>query len=277
MLAEFKTQDTLLHHEISNYQSLQYLIHSHTTYEFFYFVSGDVMYYYRGQQIMMKPHTLLFIHPVAEHGCKILSSASYERYTFHFEPSMLSGSNNQQLLSMVDEQSDRDLPLYELSPETGIHTLMDQFLQCTWLSQKQKAEQVPKLIGAILFHLLLQKPISREMIDRARQHPAIERSNRVDEVVYWINSHLTTPMTVDQLAKQFFISKNTLNRHFQSTMGLSVREYIRSQRIDLARRLIEEGYPATVAATNAGFRDYSTFYRANKAIDSHPLKGKKDG
>ncbi|MGN0745692.1 MAG: helix-turn-helix domain-containing protein [Aristaeellaceae bacterium] len=266
MESEFKAQGAALYHKMTSYQSQEYLMHVHTAYEFYYFLKGDVVYSYRGQQVRLSPHSLLFIHPGVEHGCKTLSTAPYDRYTFHFEPMSFREQKLQQLLGMVDERLGQDMPLYMLPPDNGIRPLMDNFLRCTWLTQQQKAEQLPVLTESLLFHLLLHKPVRAGTLSlEARNHPD-KLKGRIAEVVYWINGNLSEPISVEQVARLFFVSRNTLNRDFQTAMGMSVRDYIRSQRVVLARHLMGEGYPATLAATNAGFKDYSTFYRAYKAL-----------
>ncbi|MGN0972664.1 MAG: helix-turn-helix domain-containing protein, partial [Aristaeellaceae bacterium] len=234
--------------------------------EFYYFLKGDVVYSYRGQQVRLRPHSLLFIHPGVEHGCKILSNATYDRYTFHFDPVLFREQRLQQLLNLVDRNIDRSMPLYVLPPDNGIRPLMDNFLRCAWLTQQQKTEQLPVLAGALLFQLLLQKPVRAGALSLEDRNQLDKLKGRVNQVVYWINENLSSPITVEQIARLFFVSRNTLNRDFQTALGMSVRDYIRSQRVDLARHLMEEGYPATIAATNAGFKDYSTFYRAYKAL-----------
>lgn len=264
MLTIFENESAKLHHEVSDYQSQQFLLHSHARYEFYYFVRGSVMYSIGGYQVALKPHTFLFIPPGMEHGCKIHGAETYERFVFEFDPLFLASSANQQLLTLVKEQINPELPLYELPDTSGIHVLMEQFLKCAWLSDKQKSEQLSRLVGTILFHLLMFKPVSREMVDRNIMHKPLKPKWTVEEIVYWINANITAPITVEQITQKFFISKNTLNRNFHSLMGLSVREYIRAQRIDIAIRLIDEGYTATAAASYSGFKDYSTFYRAYK-------------
>lgn len=269
MLTVFETESAKLHHEVSDYQSRQYLLHSHPRYEFYYFVRGSVMYSVGGYQVALKPHTFLFIPPETEHGCKILSTETYERYVFEFDPLFLSNTSNQQLLALVKEQFNPEFPLYEWPDATGIHALMEQFLKCAWLSSKQKNELLSRLVGTILFHLLMSKPASWEMVYRDSMHQPLKPKWTVEEIVYWINANIAMPITVEQITQKFFISKSTLNRYFQSLMGQSVRDYIRAQRIEIAIRFIEEGYTATAAAAHAGFKDYSTFYRAYKNRVGH--------
>ena len=64
------------------------------------------------------------------------------------------------------------------------------------------------------------------------------------------------------LAEKFYISKYYLCRAFHKATGLTVHDYIRLKRLNLARELKAEGKSISEAAMMAGFTDYSSFYRA---------------
>ena len=51
-------------------------------------------------------------------------------------------------------------------------------------------------------------------------------------------------------------------RLFKAQTGETVHAYVRQKRLLYAARLIREGVPANRAAADAGFTDYSAFYRA---------------
>ena len=51
-------------------------------------------------------------------------------------------------------------------------------------------------------------------------------------------------------------------RLFKAQTGSTVHAYVRQKRLLCAARLIREGVPATKAAADSGFGDYSAFHRA---------------
>ncbi|MDR0377461.1 MAG: helix-turn-helix domain-containing protein [Spirochaetaceae bacterium] len=58
---------------------------------------------------------------------------------------------------------------------------------------------------------------------------------------------------------------------FKRTTGTMVNNYIREQRLYLARREMEAGEGAEQAAFSAGFNNYTSFFRAHKArFDESP-------
>ena len=89
-----------------------------------------------------------------------------------------------------------------------------------------------------------------EMID-----DRMEEGRSEDEAVSDIGS-------VEEIAAHFFVSASTISHHFKSRMGISIMKYIRHKRLLLAKTLLEKGEKPQKAAEKAGFREYSTFYKA---------------
>lgn len=89
------------------------------------------------------------------------------------------------------------------------------------------------------------------------------------KVMQYVNEHLTSPLSLDEIAKHFFVSKYYLCRSFKSVYGTSLHHFWNRRRVELACRLISEGKTASAAAYHVGFGDYSTFYRAYKKHLGH--------
>ena len=88
-------------HNITQIPSGSCLIHSHTKYEILYMLEGDAVFSIGGSEFKMRPHTLLFIPPNVFHGIHVLTDATYDRYTVHFDPAILSHEHRALLLSKL--------------------------------------------------------------------------------------------------------------------------------------------------------------------------------
>jgi len=84
---------------------------------------------------------------------------------------------------------------------------------------------------------------------------------RVVPILDYIRDNLSEPLTLDQIAGKFFISKHYLCRIFKSATGFSVMEYIIYSRILRARQLLQEGVSVQQAGELSGFSDNSHFIR----------------
>ena len=86
----------------------------------------------------------------------------------------------------------------------------------------------------------------------------------MQEVITYINEHLSEELSLELLSGHFYLSKPQLSRRFKQMTGTSIWEYIIIKRLMQARRLIRSGEQVMIAAQQCGFRDYSAFYRAYK-------------
>ena len=84
---------------------------------------------------------------------------------------------------------------------------------------------------------------------------------RVSPILDYIRAHLSEPLTLDQIAGEFFISKHYLCRIFKSATGFSVMEYIIYSRVLMARQLLQQGVSVQQAGELSGFSDNSHFIR----------------
>ena len=84
---------------------------------------------------------------------------------------------------------------------------------------------------------------------------------RVAPILDYIRANLDKPLSLDQIAGQFYISKHYLCRIFKSATGFSVMEYIIYSRVLLARQLLQQGASVQQAGEQSGFSDNSHFIR----------------
>ena len=84
---------------------------------------------------------------------------------------------------------------------------------------------------------------------------------RVAPILDYIRDNLSEPLSLDQIASQFFISKHYLCRVFKAATGFSVMEYIIYSRVLRARQLLQEGTSVQQAGELSGFSDNSHFIR----------------
>ena len=84
---------------------------------------------------------------------------------------------------------------------------------------------------------------------------------RVAPILDYIRDNLSEPLSLDQIASQFYLSKHYLCRIFKSATGFSVMEYIIYSRVLRARQLLQEGVSVQQAGEMSGFSDNSHFIR----------------
>ena len=88
---------------------------------------------------------------------------------------------------------------------------------------------------------------------------------KMEAVTRYIQSHLEEDLSIDRLARAFFLSRYYLMHRFKEVYGCTVHQYIRQKRLQRAAEEIRRGVPVLKAAEEAGFGDYSVFLRAFRA------------
>lgn len=83
---------------------------------------------------------------------------------------------------------------------------------------------------------------------------------RVAQVLHYLHTRYTEPITIDVLAEDAHISKYYLCRLFRASTGMSIVQYLNEQRLTSARRLLAQtSRPITDIAQHCGFGSPSHF------------------
>lgn len=96
---------------------------------------------------------------------------------------------------------------------------------------------------------------------------------QVDDILAYINLNISSPITIEQLANEFFLSESYICRIFKGATGTTINKYISARRISIAKSLLRDGSSVTEAYEKSGFSDYSNFFKTfTKAVGISPKK-----
>ncbi len=224
--------------------------HCHDKYEISYLISASGRYIVEGCEHKLSEGVLLLIKPTAYHRVE-LDTQELEGYTLHFNKKALTPA----VQSMLDRLCDGDGGGVVFSPRLisdAITTAHDRFATARMLSGVEAKEYMQAVLSEII--ILLSAATGERMKGTDEELGA--------RVAKYLNSNIERNISLERLARRFFVSKFHLCRAFKSYSGTSVHAYVTQKRIILAKRLIESGMTASRAAERVGFGDYSAFYRA---------------
>lgn len=254
---EMLRQDFQLSHNRDPYfRTMEF--HAHDFLELYYFLDGSVTYYIEDQVYDLCPGDLLIIPAGKMHRPVIANEhAAYERMVLWITPQYLQGIDSpagdlQKNLQKVGEHG-------YCVPFRGDETVFVTAL-LKKLLYMQKNDTAPKFCaGAVELYLWTI----------FRSYGVINTTHRnetqvIPQVIRYITEHFSEPLTLEDIAAEFFVSKSYLNRHFKAYTNSTVYAYIMALRLTHARRMLREGIPAVEAGRECGFSDYSTFYKAFK-------------
>ena len=95
--------------------------------------------------------------------------------------------------------------------------------------------------------------------------PTIKHKQELlENIVSYVESHLAEKIILNDIITQFHVSKNSITRLFQNTMGCSFHDYVIHTRLDEAKKLLQKNINLDTIAELTGFGEYSNFYRAFK-------------
>src|SRR3954469_126714 len=87
--------------------------------------------------------------------------------------------------------------------------------------------------------------------------------NPVGKAIWFIESHLCSELTLEQVAEIGGVSRYHMVRAFGMTTGCSVMRYVRARRLTEAARTLANGAPDILAvALDAGYASHEAFTRA---------------
>lgn len=98
-------------------------------------------------------------------------------------------------------------------------------------------------------------------------HQAVSGNSGIREIIQYINDRYTEPLTLQDIAEHFAISREYLSRMFRKQLGMTVKEYLCSVRLTHAYQLLTHTDKSTIEiAMESGFPDLRALNREFKAM-----------
>lgn len=236
-------------------------LHSHSFYEMIccrsnsgvqYLVGTKRYQLQRGDIILVPPgvgHRPLFPTELAE---------PYKRIVLWFSVEFVEGMKY--ILSYNTSQFSNKVSLLRTAgtPWEIINTYFENGLK---EAQKKETGWQIALCGNTMHLLTL---FWRAMHDTEDKPLKTEKPELLDDVVSFIESHLSEKITLADTAQRFFVSESTISQTFHKKMHVSFYHYVTQRRLIAAKSMIMEENNLEDLSIKVGFSDYSTFYRAFK-------------
>lgn len=231
----------------------QFQMHTHDNVEIYLFLSGQGVFHIEGTEYPLSPGDVLVMRPAESHYIELTADVPYERVVINFKADVFAGIDPDGLLTRAI--MDRDAGKQNQYRPFTFHSGSSIEYWRTMM-----AETGDPYINVLSGLIGLLREIHNTFDREVGQETGKELLGY--QIVQYINSHISEPLTLDQICDQFFISKAQLCRLFRKTTATTVWQYITVKRLVLARQLLEQGGIPTKIYAECGFNDYSTFYRA---------------
>ena len=244
-------------------------MHIHDCYEIYYSISGGRQFLIDNRFYAIEPGDIFIINQYESHKITQIDKMVHERIIVSIHPDYI------KRFSTADTDLDA---CFSQRDENFSHKISLNKEQ-----QKRFLYYINKITNANGFgHDIIEQAAFMELmvlISNTLQTNASHRRNsyvynhQVDDILSYINRNISSPVTIEQLAGEFFLSESYICRIFKSATGTTINKYICARRISIAKSLLNEGLSVTEAYEKSGFTDYSNFYKAfTKAVGISPKK-----
>ncbi|MGL4697840.1 AraC family transcriptional regulator [Enterococcus larvae] len=237
------------------------LYHYHDFYEIHCTLLGTAEFYLDGKQYHLKPGSVIFIHNLDLHRIVKQDSDVFERVYMFVTPSFLrshsskytnlercfhpTGTTKSKIIQTDPERLREYLSLIEAPADKKIYG-MD-------LMYKQQF---------INFLVYLNKLVMSQ--EKEVQPKAAMENSLIEELMVYVSENLDASLTLEDVAKHFFVSKYYIARTFKSTTGFTFHSYVLKKRLLYAKQLLVTYKNSNEIYVQCGFKSYPHFLKCFK-------------
>ena len=238
--------------------------HYHEFYKILFLLRGEGDYFIDSQRYRLRPGDIVLLPPGMVHKAAFSPEEGYERAILYLSRAFLSelSTGSSQIVEIFshspvlrpgDDRLTRQLSRLEVAiGEEG------------WGKELLCRSELTKLLI-----LLGRCPASCR-----GPKPLAPRDPRIQQILLFLDGHITEEIRIDQLSQRFFMSKYHMMRLFREETGVTIHQYITQKRLILARSYLDAGLNATESCYRSGFGSYSSFTRASRKLLGYPPTGK---
>ena len=235
--------------------------HSHGYYELYFFEAGAVTMEIDGRGYPLKTGDVILIPPGVSHRALLTDPEKpYRRFVFWQSRPFLEAleARSPDCGYLLRRAESRGRYVYRFDPvafnaiRTRLFTLLDEI----HADRFGKATAIDLIITDLLLFL------GRTVYEQEQRRNRKEQLSRYETITHYVDGHLDEPLSLDALARRFYLSKFYLVHLFRENAGLSVHQYILKKRLAACCDAMLGGIAVGEAYRQWGFGDYSAFYRA---------------
>lgn len=234
-------------------------LHYHEFCKILFLFSGSGSYLVDGQRYLLQPGDVVLVGSRCVHRPEMDEGIPYERGILYISPEFLR------------MQSTADCDLLGCFTKTQGHVLrLNEAGRRQLFSMTMELERVlsgeaygKEILGrTALLQLMVEIGRNRERMLPDPVGVMEPDSQRVKDVMKYLDANFVEDVSIERLADAFYVSKYHLMRQFRQETGVTIHTYLIQRRLMCARELIARGVRSTEACYRAGFQSYSSFTRA---------------
>jgi len=272
VIAECKINGITFEHIIRDSAFNMQAKHFHDEYELYYLCAGSRFYFIDKQTYLIESGSLVLINKQQIHKTSPSDSLFHDRILIEFHEASLPHlkSLNIDLKAFFNR--------YEgvVKLRKSEQVIIENYFKTIFNEFNKKQAHYEALVQLKLSEMLIY--ISRILPTHSPPtHDQSPQQQKVNEISDYIASNYSKPLTLSNLANQFFLNKSYLCRIFKEITGFTVNEYIYITKLKKAKELLSNtDWPISKIANTLGYSSLTYFERIfKKYTETTPLRYRK--
>ena len=239
-------------------------LHTHDYYEFYFFLEGDVSLQIGNKIVPITYGDIMLIPPRLAHRPIIHSqNTPYRRFVFWISQEycnhLLELSPDYVYLMQYVQTTQTYLFHNDRITFNSIQSLILRLIDEMHSERFGRAAQIQLCVNDLILCL------NRLIYARNVCPPSTsDEQDLYRRLTAYIEEHLDEDLSLETLAREFYLNKYHIAHVFKDASGLSVHQYIIKKRLALCREALLSTANISEIYQLYGFKDYSSFYRAFK-------------
>lgn len=237
--------------------------HAHDYYEFYLFLEGNVNMVIGGKDHAMRPGDIVLIPPKERHHAVIRDQrVPYRRFVFwiteEYCNSLMETSSDYAYLMQHVKVTKNYIFHTDVVTFNTIRSKVFGLIDEMRSKRFGREAKISLCVSDLILHL--------NRVVHEQNYPKSEREemNLYQGLADHIEENLDGDLSLESLAKHFYVSKYHIAHVFKDSTGLSIHQYITKKRLAACKDAILGDVGISEVYPMFGFGDYSSFYRAFK-------------
>lgn len=228
----------------------------------FLLLEGDLDYVIEGKRLHIDPRDVVLVSNNELHHSILKDGSSCDYILLMLDLDFFIKNSCTSFVDMVFHRipgTNNIIPA-EIVQKSGIYDIcmrLDHYIQ-------EKPVCLP-VVKSVIVELLYNLNRQVRMPERNNY-----QSESIRQIIAYIDANITRQLSLDAIARTFFLTKQHLCKTFKKNTGFTVGRYICYRRIVLVQELYARGMTISEACMEAGFSSYSSFYRSYRGMMNAP-------
>lgn len=254
--------------------------HFHPYFEIYFLLNGQSQHFIEGRSFNLDTHDFVLLKPYRLHKTNYYEHQPCKRLILQFNMNFFK-TQLPQAAEAIEALFNVDEPIYRFNQSQNSQCI--QLFNQIYKASKQQTPTSNLLITGLfiqLLDLLVTFSVSNDYMHSTDLTPSSNNlsETKIYEITSHIHRHYKDNISLDQLAKVFYISPHYLSRMFKKLTGFTLVQYIQETRIKRAQELLLDTDMKIVDIIDqCGFGSISQFNRVfNNLVQCSPSQYRKN-